>query len=84
MPRAFNSLFPRNKFAKRRYEAIVLAMQDARFHLRASALDQWQCIVNCLLTISLSIMDSSSASGSSVRVSPGRTCGRTIAVSSLS
>jgi len=35
----------RNKFAKRHYEAIALAMQDAR---RSTALDQWLCIVNCL------------------------------------
>ena len=48
MPRAFNSLSSRNKFAKRHYEAIALAMQDARFHLRSTALDQWQCVVNCL------------------------------------
>ena len=48
MPRAINSLSPRTKFAKRHYEAIALAMQDARFHLRSTALDQWQCVVNCL------------------------------------
>jgi hypothetical protein len=48
MPRAFNSLSPRTKFAKRHYEAIALAMQDARFHLRSTALDQWLCVVNCL------------------------------------
>jgi len=29
MPRAFNSLSSRNKFAKRHYEAIALTMQDA-------------------------------------------------------
>ena len=29
MPRAFNSLSSRNKFAKRHYEAIALAMQEA-------------------------------------------------------
>jgi hypothetical protein len=28
MPRAFNSLSSRNKFAKRHYEAIALAMQE--------------------------------------------------------
>ena len=32
MPRAFNSLSSRNKFAKRHYEAIALAMQDAIKH----------------------------------------------------
>ena len=47
MPRASISL-SRNKFAKRHYEAIALAMQDARFHLRNTALDQWLCVVNCL------------------------------------
>jgi hypothetical protein len=30
MPRAFNSLSSRNKFAKRHYEAIALAMQSAK------------------------------------------------------
>jgi hypothetical protein len=30
MPRAFNSLSPRTKFAKRHYEAIAQAMQEAR------------------------------------------------------
>jgi len=29
MPRAINSLSPRTKFAKRHYEAIALAMQEA-------------------------------------------------------
>ena len=29
MPRAFNSLSSRNKFAKRHYEAIATAMQEA-------------------------------------------------------
>jgi len=48
MPRAFNSLSSRNKFAKRHYEAIALAMQDARFRLRSSSLDQWQCTIQCL------------------------------------
>ena len=41
---ADRSLFPRNKFAKRHYEAIALAMQDARFHLRNTALAQWECV----------------------------------------
>jgi hypothetical protein len=48
MPRATHTLLPRNRFAKRHYEAIALAMQDARFHLRNTALDQWLCVVNCL------------------------------------
>ena len=48
MPRAFNSLSSRNKFAKRHYEAIATAMQDARFRLRSSSLDQWQCTIQCL------------------------------------
>ena len=48
MPRAFNSLSSRNKFAKRHYEAIALAMQDACFRLRSSAVDQWQCTIQCL------------------------------------
>jgi hypothetical protein len=45
MPRAFNSLSSRNKFAKRHYEAIAQAMQDARMHIRA---EQMECVVNCL------------------------------------
>jgi hypothetical protein len=32
MAKAFNSLSPRTKFAKRHYEAIALAIQEARFH----------------------------------------------------
>jgi hypothetical protein len=40
MPRAFNSLSSRNKFAKRHSEAIALAMQDARFRLRSTSLDR--------------------------------------------
>jgi hypothetical protein len=48
---ADRSLFPRNKFAKRHYEAIALAMQDARFHLRNTALAQWECVVNCLADV---------------------------------
>jgi hypothetical protein len=48
MPRAINSLFPRTKFAKRHYEAIALAMQDAR---RLPSNDQWQCVVNCLADV---------------------------------
>src|SRR6516225_1349544 len=35
MPRAFNSLFPRNKFAKRHYEAIATAIQEARRRVEA-------------------------------------------------
>lgn len=45
---ANHSLSPRNKFAKRHYEAIALALQDARFHLRNTALAQWECAVNCI------------------------------------
>jgi hypothetical protein len=47
MAQADRSLSPRNKFAKRHYEAIAPAMQDAR-RLRNTALDQWRCVVNCL------------------------------------
>src|SRR6516225_3843550 len=43
-----NSSLPRNHFQKRHYEAIALAMQDARFRLRSSSLDQWQCTIQCL------------------------------------
>ena len=51
MPRATHTLLPRNRFAKRHYEAIALAMQDARFHLRNTALDQWECVINCLADV---------------------------------
>jgi hypothetical protein len=43
-----NHSFSRNKFAKRHYEAIARAMQDARLHIRNTALDQWECTVKCL------------------------------------
>jgi len=36
MPRAFNSLSSRNKFAKRHYEAIAQAMQEARRRVNGS------------------------------------------------
>jgi hypothetical protein len=36
MPRAFNSLSSRTKFAKRHYEAIALAMQVARRSVNGS------------------------------------------------
>jgi hypothetical protein len=48
MPRAFNSLSSRNKFAKRHYEAIALAMQDARMHIRCDGVEQMECVVNIL------------------------------------
>jgi hypothetical protein len=48
MPRAFNSLSSRNKFAKRHYEAIALAMQDARMHIRCNGIEQMECVVNIL------------------------------------
>jgi hypothetical protein len=51
MVEANRSLSPRNRFAKRHYEAIATAMQDARFHLRNTALDQWLCVVNCLADV---------------------------------
>jgi hypothetical protein len=51
MAKASNSLSSRSKFAKRHYESIALAMQDARFHLRNTALDQWHCVVNCLADV---------------------------------
>jgi hypothetical protein len=51
MAQATHSLSSRNKFAKRHYGAIAQAMQDARFHLRNTALDQWLCVVNCLADV---------------------------------
>jgi hypothetical protein len=48
MPRAFNSLSSRNKFAKRHYEAIALAIQEARSHIRCDGTEQMDCVVNIL------------------------------------
>jgi hypothetical protein len=48
MAKADRSLSSRTKFAKRHYEAIALAMQDAR---RLPTNDQWQCVVNCLADV---------------------------------
>jgi hypothetical protein len=45
---ADRSLFPRNKIAKRHYEAVAQAMQDARMHLRCNGVEQLECVVNCL------------------------------------
>lgn len=35
-------------FAKRHYEAIATAMQDACCHLRCDALSQQECVTHCL------------------------------------
>jgi hypothetical protein len=48
MPRATHILLPRNRFAKRHYEAIALAIQDARMHIRCNGIEQMECVVNCL------------------------------------
>jgi hypothetical protein len=47
MPRAFNTLSSRNKFAKRHYEAIALAMQGAYFDNPATR-KQWEWTVKYL------------------------------------
>jgi hypothetical protein len=67
MAEALNILSRNNKFAKRHYEAVALAMQDAR---RLPANDQWQCVVNCLYLRRITAI--SSVIGSSARVSQGR------------
>jgi hypothetical protein len=48
MVKANRSLSPRNRFAKRHYEAIAQAIQDARMHIRNTPLAQMECVVNCL------------------------------------
>jgi hypothetical protein len=48
MPRAINSLSSRNKFAKRHYEAIALAMQECRMHIRCDGIEQMECVVKYL------------------------------------
>jgi hypothetical protein len=46
MPRAFNSLSSRNKFAKRHYEAIALAMQSAHVLGDPAKRNQWESVRN--------------------------------------
>ena len=46
MPRAFNSLSSRNKFAKRHYEAIALAMQHAHVIGDPAKRNQWESVRN--------------------------------------
>jgi hypothetical protein len=43
-----NHSLSRNKFAKRHYEAIAQAMQDARMHIRCNGIEQMECVVNIL------------------------------------
>jgi hypothetical protein len=38
----------RNQFAKRHYEPIAMAMQDARMHIRCNGIEQMECVVNIL------------------------------------
>ena len=51
MPRAFNSLSSRNKFAKRHYEAIALAMQHAHVPGNPVQRNQWESVRNELADI---------------------------------
>ena len=46
MPRAINSLSPRTKFAKRHYEAVALAMQDAHVIGDPAKRNQWESVRN--------------------------------------
>jgi hypothetical protein len=48
MAQANHSLSPRNKFAKRHYEAIAQAMQEVRMHVRSTPQDQIECVVKIL------------------------------------
>jgi hypothetical protein len=48
MVKANHSLSPRNRFAKRHYEAVALALQGARMHIRCNGAEQMECVVNCL------------------------------------
>ena len=36
------------RFSKRHYEAIALALQDARLHLRCDAINQQECVLRML------------------------------------
>ena len=45
MAKANHSL---SRFQKRHYEAIALAMQDARLHVRCNGTEQMECVVNVL------------------------------------
>ena len=45
MAKADNKL---SRFAKRHYEAIALALQDARVHLRCDAINQHDCVIGML------------------------------------
>ena len=36
------------RFSKRHYEAIALALQGARFHLRCDAINQQECVLTML------------------------------------
>ena len=52
MPRAFNSLSPKTKFAKRHYECIALAMQDACPLWDApERRNQWESVRNSLMDL---------------------------------
>ena len=37
-----------SRFAKRHYEAIAEAMQEARFHLRCDGINQHECVLGTL------------------------------------
>ena len=48
MPRATHTLLPRNRFAKRHYEAIATVMQECRMHIRCDGIEQMECVVKYL------------------------------------
>ncbi|MGB9412942.1 MAG: hypothetical protein WCB26_17265 [Pseudolabrys sp.] len=37
-----------SRFAKRHYEGIASAMQEARTHLRCDAINQYECVIGML------------------------------------
>ena len=60
-------------FAKRHYEAIAEAMQEARTHLRCDAINQHECVIGMLADMFAAITLNSNVSVSLMRASPVRT-----------
>ena len=62
-----------SRFAKRHYEAIAEAMQEARTHLRCDAINQHECVIGMLAICSPPITLNSNVSVSLMRASPAQT-----------
>ena len=76
MPRATHTLLPRNKFAKRHYEAIALALQEARRSVNGSN-DPITVVIEELADVFARDNGMfSSVNGSSAPASLVRMCGR--------